>query len=60
MWINLVCGLIFFLLVPGILFTVPTGNKYATAAVHAVLFVIAHHTVNALLKKYFNMEEPSL
>jgi hypothetical protein len=60
MWINLICGVIFFLMVPGVLFTIPTGNKYLTIAAHAVLFVIVHHVVNGLLKKHFNMEEPSL
>lgn len=60
MWINLVCGLIFFLMVPGILFTVPSQSKYITAAAHAVLFVIVHHVVNAYLKKHFGMEEPKL
>jgi hypothetical protein len=60
MWINLVCGLIFFLMVPGIVFTVPSQSKYITAAAHAVLFVIVHHFVNAYLKKHFGMEEPSL
>lgn len=69
MWINLVCGLIFFLLSPGILFTIPPGSKglfmsgqtsVASAAVHAVVFVVVHHLVNAYLKKYYGMEEPSL
>jgi len=60
MWINLVCGLIFFLLVPGIVFTIPSQSKYVTAVAHAVLFVIVHHVVNAYLKKYFGMEEPRL
>jgi hypothetical protein len=60
MWINLVCGLVFFLMVPGILFTVPAKSKYVTAAVHAVLFVIAHHFVNAFLRREFGMEEPRL
>lgn len=60
MWINLVSGLIFFLMVPGIVFTVPSQSKYITAAAHAVLFVIVHHFVNAYLKKHFGMEEPSL
>ncbi len=60
MWINLVCGLVFFLCVPGILFTLPVGNKYMIAAAHAVVFVIAHHTVNAVLKAKFGMEEPRL
>ena len=58
--INYICGFIFFLLVPGILFRIPTGNKYLTAAIHAVLFVIVHHAVNAYLKKHYNMEEPSM
>ena len=60
MWINLVCGLIFFLMVPGIVFTVPSQSKYITAAAHAVLFIIVYHVVNAYLKKYFGMEEPTL
>lgn len=60
MWINLVCGLIFFLMVPGILFTVPSQSKYITATAHAVLFVIVHHVINAYLKKHFCMEEPTL
>lgn len=58
--INLICGIIFFLLVPGILFTIRTGNKYLTTAIHAVLFVIVHHVVNAYLKKHYNMEEPTM
>lgn len=69
MWINLICGLIFFLLSPGVLLTIPPGSKglfmsgqtsLIAAAVHAVVFVIAHHTVNAYLKKYYDMEEPSM
>ncbi len=69
MWINLVCGLIFFLLSPGIVLTIPPlsngllfsgQTSVMAAAVHAVLFVIVHHTVNALLKKHFGMEEPKL
>jgi len=60
MWINLVCGLVFFLVSPGVLFTIPLKNKYAILAAHAVVFVIVHHVVNALLKKYFDMEEPRL
>ncbi len=59
-WINYICGLVFFLMVPGIIFTVPLENKYYTAAVHAVLFVIVHHSLDAILKKLFNLEEPSL
>jgi hypothetical protein len=58
MWINYICALVLFICVPGILFTLPVGNKYAIAAAHAVVFVILHHTVNAFLKKNFNMEEP--
>ncbi len=69
MWINLVCGLIFFLLSPGILLTIPPGSKglfmsrqtsIIAAAVHAVVFVIVHHIVNAYLQKYYGMKEPSL
>jgi hypothetical protein len=59
-WINYICGVVFFLMVPGILFTVPLQNKYAVAAVHAVLFVIVHHTLNAVLKKQFGLSEPTL
>jgi hypothetical protein len=58
MWINLICGLVFFLCVPGILFTIPVKNVYARTALHAVVFVIAHHTLNAFLKKQFGIEEP--
>jgi hypothetical protein len=47
-------------MVPGILFTVPLNNKYLIAAVHAILFVIVHHTLNAVLKKQFNITEPTL
>ena len=60
MWIDYVCGLVFFLCVPGILFTVPSDNKYITASAHAVIFVIAHHILNAFLKKEFGVEEPRL
>lgn len=69
MWINLICGLIFFLLSPGVLLTIPPGSRglfmsgqtsLIAAAVHAVVFVIVHHLVNAYLKKYYDMEEPSL
>ena len=59
-WINYICGLVFFLMVPGIVFTVPLGNKYAITAAHAVLFVIVHHLLNAILKKQFNLTEPTL
>ena len=58
MWINYICGLVFFLCVPGILFTIPTKSVYLTTALHAVIFVIVHHTLNALLKKHFGIEEP--
>ena len=60
MWINYVCGLVFFLCVPGILFTFPSDNKYITTAAHAVIFVVVHHAVNAYLKKHYGMEEPKL
>jgi hypothetical protein len=60
MWINYICGLVFFLCVPGILFTVPTGNVYLSTAIHAVIFVFVHHTLNAFLKKQFEIEEPRL
>ena len=69
MWINLICGLIFFLLSPGVLLTIPPGSRglfmsgqtsLIAAAVHAVVFVIVHHIVNAYLKKYYDMEEPSM
>jgi hypothetical protein len=60
MWINFVCAIVFFLCVPGILFTIPLGNKYAIAAAHAVVFVIVHHSVNAFLKAKFGMEEPRM
>jgi len=60
MWIDYICGLVFFVCVPGIVFTVPTENKYLTAGVHAVIFVIVHHLLNAVLKKEFGIEEPSL
>jgi general stress protein CsbA len=60
MWINFVCAIVFFLCVPGILFTIPTNNVYLTTALHSVVFVIAHHTVNAYLKKNFGMEEPRM
>jgi general stress protein CsbA len=58
--INYICGLVFFLCVPGILFTIPTGNKYLTTALHAVVFVIVHHTLNAYLQKHFGLEEPRM
>ena len=60
MWIDYMCGLVFFLCVPGILFTVPAENKYITTAAHAVIFVIVHHLLNAFLKKEFGLEEPKL
>ena len=52
------CGLVFFMCVPGILFTVPSENKYITTGAHAVIFVIVHHLLNAFLKKEFGIEEP--
>ena len=60
MRINYICGLVFFLCVPGILFTFPSDNKYVVAGAHAVVFVIVHHFVNAYLKKHFGMEEPKM
>jgi membrane-associated phospholipid phosphatase len=69
MWINYICGLIFFLLSPGVLLTIPPGSKglfmsrqtsLIAAAVHAVVFVIVHHTVNAYLKNHFGMVEPGM
>jgi len=60
MWINFVCAFIFFLCVPGILFTIKTDNKYLTTALHAIVFVIFHHIVNAYLQREFGMEEPKM
>ena len=51
---HLVCGLLFFLLSPGVLLTIPPGSKglfvsgqtsVLAAAVHAVVFVIVGHFV---------------
>ena len=40
---NLVLGALFFLLVPGILVTLPRGgSKFTVAFVHAVVFVLAY------------------
>lgn len=60
MLINLVCAIVFFLCVPGILFTIPIQDKYLMTAAHAVVFVIVHHFVNAYLKATFGMEEPRM
>jgi len=57
-WINLICGIVFFVCVPGIVFTIPAENVYYTTALHAVLFVIIHHTLNDILKTHFGIEEP--
>jgi general stress protein CsbA len=57
-WINLICGVVFFCCVPGILFTIPTENVYLTTGLHAVVFVIVHHTLNDYLKTNFGIEEP--
>jgi energy-converting hydrogenase Eha subunit C len=68
-WINLVCGIIFFLLSPGVILTLPPLSKgvfmsgqtsILSAAVHAVIFVIVHHSVNAYLQKHYGMEEPKM
>ena len=49
---HLLCGLLFFLLSPGVLLTIPPGSKglfvseqtsLLAAAVHAVVFVIVSH-----------------
>jgi hypothetical protein len=54
------CGLLFFVLSPGVLLTIPAGSKglfmsgqtsLAAAAVHAVVFVIACH----LAHQYYYM-----
>ena len=69
MWINFVCAIIFFLLSPGVLLTIPPGSNglfmsgqtsILAAAVHALVFVVVHHSVNAYLKKHYGMEEPRL
>lgn len=60
MWINFICGIVFFLCVPGIVFTIPVKNVYLRTALHAVIFVVAHHTLNAFLKKQFGIEEPRM
>jgi hypothetical protein len=54
------CGLLFFVLSPGVLLTIPAGSKglfmsgqtsIAAAAVHAVVFVIVCH----LAHQYYYM-----
>ncbi len=69
MWINFVCAIIFFLLSPGVLLTIPPGSNglfmsgqtsILAAAVHALVFVVVHHVVNAYLKKHYGMEEPRM
>jgi hypothetical protein len=40
---NLVLGALFFLLVPGVLVTLPQGgSKFTVAFVHAIVFVLAY------------------
>jgi CDP-diglyceride synthetase len=69
MWVNYICGIIFFLLSPGVLLTIPPGSKglfmsgqtsILAAAVHAVVFVIVHHSVNSYIKRKYGMVEPGM
>ena len=59
LWLS---GLLFFLLSPGVLLTIPAGSKglwmscqtsCAAAAVHAVLFVIVSHFVWNFYKTHY-------
>ena len=69
MWVNYICGIIFFLLSPGVLLTIPPGSKglfmsgqtsILSAAVHAVVFVIVHHSVNSYIKRKYGMVESGM
>ena len=54
MWFYLfTTALTFFLLVPGVLVTIPAGgSKITVAAVHAVVFAIVHKLVHKYVLKY--------
>jgi hypothetical protein len=46
---NLVLGALFFLLVPGVLLTLPQGgSKFTVAFVHAIVFVLAYTVLQYL------------
>jgi len=49
----LTTALTFFLLVPGVLVTIPAGgSKITVAAVHAVVFAIVHKLVHTYVFKH--------
>lgn len=67
MWIIFICGILFFILSPGVLLTLPPGSKgvfmsrqtsLIAAAVHAVVFVIVYYSVNTYVKRNYGMIEP--
>ena len=60
----LVAGLLFFILSPGVLLTIPAGSKglfmsnqtsIAAAAVHAVVFVAVSYLLMSIGEKFVNM-----
>jgi hypothetical protein len=53
-------AIVFFVCVPGILFTIPTNSVYLTTALHSVIFVLVHRTVMAHFKKNLGIQEPRM
>lgn len=48
--VSLYAAILFFVLVPGILLTVPRkGGKYVVAAVHALVFALIYHFTHKLV-----------
>jgi len=65
MWINFILfylsiAIVFFVCVPGILFTIPTNSVYLTTALHSIIFVLVHRTVMAHFKKNLGIKEPDM
>jgi hypothetical protein len=57
MLMSLLAGLLFFLLTPGILVTLPTkGSKITVALVHAVIFALIYYLTYKVVSKAFYEE----
>jgi hypothetical protein len=56
-WLFLIfIALLFFVLTPGILLSLPpNGNKYTVAAVHAIVFSLVYHFTHKMVKNFLRM-----
>jgi hypothetical protein len=54
----LLLAVLFFLLTPGVLLTLPNkGSKYTVAATHAVVFVLVAYLLKRNFRSWENMED---